>query len=365
MRQLNGDRGIIAVLTALAGSAVLFFCAAIAIDIAALYSERRQLQNGADAAAVAIAQSCVRGLNGTSPTGPCRTALADLAGANALDGRADAVVCGTAPGLGSCPAPVTGSRASCDGPPAGSPPYVEVHTSTRTTGGTLVAPFFARALPGMADYDGVGLGACARSGYGSPSTAVSVLPVTVSQCVVGDYRTRLGGFAPLSLLDAGAAALRPWEIQIELHQDSGPCTTNSSGQTASGNFGFITPDTACSVTTVVGSSLQGKTGNSPPSGCTTSYMTARLAKVAYIPVFSTVAGSGSSVTYIVGYAAFYFTGWQLPGTSHNSILSGQPPCKKPTTCVAGVFVNGLSPTPGPISATSPQPSSLNTVQLLG
>ena len=165
MRELSDDRGVIAVVTALIGSAVLFFCAAIAIDIAALYSERRQLQNGADAAAMAIAQSCVRGLD-TTPATPCDSGSAGpLAGQNALDGLADAVVCGTAPGLGSCPAN-TGSRASCDGPPAGAPPYVEVHTSTRTTEGTLVAPFFATAIPGMADYDGVGLGACARAGYG-------------------------------------------------------------------------------------------------------------------------------------------------------------------------------------------------------
>jgi hypothetical protein len=124
-------------------------------------------------------------------------------------------------------------------------------------------------------------------------------------------------------------------------------------------------DSACSVTTTVGDSLAGKTGNSPPSACTTAYLTARLGQVIYIPVFDTVAGGGSSVTYVVSYAAFYFTGWLLAGSAHDSILSGKPTCKKPTTCIAGVFLSGLSPIPGPISLTSPQPSSFNIVQLLG
>ena len=367
MRELSDDRGVIAILTALVGSVVLFACAAIAIDVAALYSERRQLQNGADAAAVAIAQSCARGLCTRGPA-------SDLADHNTVDGTATVtLVCGSAPGLvglagvGTCPAPDPGSRASCAPLPAGGlPPYVEVHTRTRSADGSdVVAPFFARTIPGNGDYAGTTVGSCARAGYGSPRSAFSVLPVTASQCVVGDFYTQHHGFAPLSVLNQSITAQLPWEIEIELHKSTGPCVTSSSGQNAPGNFGFITPDAACSVTTTVGSSLAGKTGNSPPSGCTTSYLTARLGQVVYIPVFDTVAGSGSGVTYVVGYAAFYFTGWQLAGTSHNSILSGQLPCRKPTTCVAGVFLSGLSPIPGPISLTSPQPSSFNIVQLLG
>jgi hypothetical protein len=371
VRELNGDRGIIAVLTALAGSAVLFFCAAIAIDIAALYSERRQLQNGADAAAVAIAQSCVRGLDLT-PTAPCRTVLTDLAGENALDGLSDAVVCGTAPGLGTCPAANAGSRASCDGPPTGAPPYVEVHTSTRTTGGALVAPFFARALPGMADYDGVGLGACARAGYGTPAApVVSVLPLVVSKCVVDLYFTdHSNRFAPESLLDQSKAAKLPWESEIALHKASGPCSDNASGQTGPGNFGFLTPTSGagCVVTTTVGAPMAGKPGNAPPTVCTDSYLTARLGQIVYIPVYDTVSGSGNNLVYsVVGYAAFYFTGWKLVSSKdHASILTGVLPCPAGNeTCISGVFMRGLQPTPGPVRLPSPANSSANVVQLLG
>ncbi|MHA6794910.1 pilus assembly protein TadG-related protein [Pseudonocardia bannensis] len=366
MRRLTGDRGAVSVLTAVIGSVVLFACAAIAIDVGALYSERRQLQNGADAAAVAIAQSCVRTLGTSSPRCDTSTAPA-LANGNAVDGAARvALVCGTAPGLGTCPLP-TGSGASCDPLPAGAPPYVEVHTRTRNADGSgAVDPIFARTIPGNEDYAGTTVGACARAGYGSPTTVLSVLPITVSQCVVDQYRAQRGGFAPMSLLDSLLSSLLSWQTGIELHTDSGPCSTSSSGQKAPGNFGYLDSDGSCSVTTTVGETLPGDPGNSNPTtlGCTDAYLSSLLDEVVYVPVFDTVTGTGSKVQYhIVGYAAFHFTGWQLAGTSHPSIVTGLLPCAKPTTCIGGAFLHGLQPTPGPIS---PAPDyGATVVQLLG
>jgi hypothetical protein len=352
---VTDDRGAIAVMTAVLGSAVLFACAAIAIDVGALYSEHRQLQNGADAAAVAIAQSCA--------AGACNTGLAaGLADDNAVDATAGvAQVCGTAPGIAGCPA-ATESRASCRSVPAGAPPYVEVHTRTRNAGGSVVAPFFARLIPGNEDYAGTTVGACGRAAYGSPASAVSVLPVTVSQCVVDLYRAEHAGFAPWSLSGSSPSTLSQWDTEIELHQDTGPCSTGSSGQNAPGNFGFLA-SSACSATTTLGATQQGSTGNTNPKtlGCTDSYLSSLLGKVAYIPVFDTVTSGGSY--HVVGYAALRFTGWQLSGTSHNSIATGRLPCAKPTTCVSGVFLRGLQPRPGPIG---PAPDfGATVVQLLG
>jgi hypothetical protein len=366
MLELREDRGAIAVLTAVVGTVVLLSCAALAIDVAALYSERRQLQNGADAAAIAVAQSCARDL--AKPSGRCDTrAAAALADGNAVDGTARvALVCGTAPGLGTCP-PATGSRASCDPPPPGSPPYVEVHTRTRTADGSdVVDPVFARAIPGNEGYDGTTVGACARAGYGSPTTAVSVLPITVSQCVVDQYRAQHGGFAPLSLLDSALSSLGSWQTTIELHKDSGPCSTSSSGQKAPGNFGYLAPDGSCSVTTTVGAAVGGYPGNSNPKslGCTDTYLSSLLGEIVYIPVFDAVTGNGRNTSYhIVGYAAFHFTGWQLSGTSHLSIATGLLPCLKPTTCISGAFLRGLQPAPGPIGSAPDYGATV--VQLLG
>jgi hypothetical protein len=366
VRELTDDRGVIGVLTALILSTVLLACAALAIDVAAFYSERRQLQNGADAAAISIAQSCVRGLASTSA--PCHTGSAGaLADGNAVDGTARvALVCGTAPGLGTCPTG-TGSRASCAPPEAGAPPYVEVHTRTRTADGSdVVDPVFARAIPGNEGYDGTTVGACARAGYGSPTTAVSVLPITVSQCVVDQYRAQHGGFAPMALLDSVLSSLGSWQTTIELHKDSGPCSTSSSGQKAPGNFGYLAPDGSCSVTTTVGAAVAGYPGNSNPKslGCTDTYLSSLLGEIVYIPVFDAVTGNGRNTSYhIVGYAAFHFTGWQLSGTSRPSVVTGLLPCANPTTCIGGAFLRGLQPTPGPISSAPDHGATV--VQLLG
>jgi Flp pilus assembly protein TadG len=64
MRWLKRDEGIVIVLVA-AFLVVLLGIAGLAVDLGALYSERRQLHNGADAAALAVAEDCGRG------TRPC------------------------------------------------------------------------------------------------------------------------------------------------------------------------------------------------------------------------------------------------------------------------------------------------------
>ena len=56
----DDERGASAVLVAILLVPLLGF-AAIALDVGALYVERGQLQNGADAAALAIAQDCSDG----------------------------------------------------------------------------------------------------------------------------------------------------------------------------------------------------------------------------------------------------------------------------------------------------------------
>ena len=59
MRRLKKDEGLVLVLVA-GLLVVLLGMAALAVDLGSLYSERRQLRNGADAAALAIAEDCGR-----------------------------------------------------------------------------------------------------------------------------------------------------------------------------------------------------------------------------------------------------------------------------------------------------------------
>ena len=91
------DEGAVMIWVALM-MVVLLGVGAIVIDIGALYAEKRQLQNGADAAALAVAQDCANG--SCSGYGARADEYADL---NAKDGAANIdLVCGVGPGLPTC-----------------------------------------------------------------------------------------------------------------------------------------------------------------------------------------------------------------------------------------------------------------------
>jgi Flp pilus assembly protein TadG len=78
-RQLADERGAVAAVVAIL-MVPLIGCAAIAVDISSLYSDRAQLQNAADSAALAIATDCAAGACGNS-TATATSALTANAGA--------------------------------------------------------------------------------------------------------------------------------------------------------------------------------------------------------------------------------------------------------------------------------------------
>jgi len=78
----ENEEGVVLVLVAVS-MVVLLGAVALTVDVGRIYQERRELQNGADAAALAVAHDCASGDCGTSQT------TADLyADANATDGSA-------------------------------------------------------------------------------------------------------------------------------------------------------------------------------------------------------------------------------------------------------------------------------------
>ncbi|GAP57481.1 conserved hypothetical protein [Arthrobacter sp. Hiyo1] len=72
------ERGAAGVMVALM-MLTLIGVGAVAVDVGQIYAERAQLQNGADAGALAVASSCAKGSCNTSLAGP-------LANSNANDG---------------------------------------------------------------------------------------------------------------------------------------------------------------------------------------------------------------------------------------------------------------------------------------
>ena len=183
MRRLGGagdDRGAVIVLVAIMLAAgVISGLLAIVADLGQLYAERRVVQNGADAAALALAQHCALEDADCLDTPRARSAAQVLADANAPDARSAVTeVCGTAP-LAQCPTPSTQWN-DCQPVAAAVDHYVRVRAGTQAADGSgSLAPIFASLLvPGAT----VAADACAQSAWGPASSAMTTFPVLLPIC---------------------------------------------------------------------------------------------------------------------------------------------------------------------------------------
>ncbi|MFD1719931.1 TadE/TadG family type IV pilus assembly protein [Amnibacterium endophyticum] len=291
-RRLEDDEGAAAVVMAILMIPVLGI-AALAIDAGALYAEKAGLQNGADAAAVAIAARCAKGLPTCSTTayGSDVTAVA-----NAND-------------------PVDGlqSIVSVTRPTARS---VRVTTGTRTADGAGIAhPFLTamNAMLGTPDRPATSLRATATASWSSPGAADGVLPLAFSLC--GVQSALLGGTKMLLRSD----------------QNNGtPACLAADGHPIAGGFGWLATNGTCRATIKAGDLVASDQGNDLPSVCSGLLSPHSLiGRVVQVPVFDCAAaadgtclsvigqhtGTQSSDRYrIYGFAAFRVTGHRLSGS---------------------------------------------------
>lgn len=335
MRRMRNDDGAVAVLVALL-SVVLFGLGALVMDVGALYSERRQLQNGADAGALAVGQACAGG--------DCGSFLGDARGFandNSLDRFSrvqDGEVCGTAP------------LPACAEPPGDLPGdgYVQVTSRTRdNAGGTLVPPFLAKVL--APDYDGTDVSARATVVWGAPGGIQSELAITFSQCEYERLTRDGAGNTVYATPPYDPALLRT--IYFHDTTQAGRCPAGPSGADLPGGFGWLEADDACTATVENGWAGD-ETGASASQDCKDA-LSALLGKTVLIPVFDNVNGlSGTNGEYhIWSYVGFVLTGWRFPGTRQASSYSTATPnpCAPSQTCLTGFFVEVVAPGSGPVS----------------
>jgi Putative Flp pilus-assembly TadE/G-like len=336
------DRGAVSAIVAiLLGSSVLLGTGALVVDVGRLHVEREQLQSGADAAALAVAKTC-------ATMGSCTTTVAGgYANGNAKDGTsAVTVVCGTGPGLPSCPAEPDNLTACLGNPPVGVP-YVEVRTATRLpNGSTLLPPTFAQSLAGMSGYRGSTVQACSRVAWGPPAGTTGIA-ITVSQC---NWQVMTGN----------GTRFPTDERIIYLHDpqtadpDSTTCPKDPSGKTAPGGFAFLQDNAGdCQTTGSAGTNWDGSTGNSPHACPTVLDAHRSSGQPIPLPVYDSVSSNGTNTTYhIVGFGAFVVTGWNL---SSSSVASNIPAgnaaprpapsyCSGSARCLYGYFTTKLVPT---------------------
>jgi hypothetical protein len=341
------ERGGVAVLVAiLLGGGVLVGMSALAIDVGNMMFERRQLQNGADAASSKLASIC------SGRIGDCNDAatagvLDDLINKNAGDnfGALDKShyaqgQCGRVPTGASMPAcDVAGSFSElvkCPPVPdwlasATNIPYVETYTRTETASGGQ------RLLPFLRQGSGTEVRSCARAAWGPPKKAVT-LPLTFSYCEYEDAIARVGfGNNPIDSTKPykGETALA-LKYKVTGHSTTDPCVAlGHSGMDAPGGFGWL-DQTACEATIDDNGWVPVDTGKSGPLPCITS------GQVVYIPIFNCVSklkvdcdntSGGSNTNYeIDGFAAFYVTAIKdLPGHGDTAV-PGYPGTLADTEC---------------------------------
>jgi Putative Flp pilus-assembly TadE/G-like len=343
-RLRRDERGVVAAIVAIfLGTGVLLGIGALVIDVGQIYQERGELQNGADAAALAVAKSCALGACTPGVAGQ----LADGNASSLTGGTAGVpLVCGSG-SLGGCPAS-TGSIEDCPPPPTGAN-FVDVYTATQTaSGSTLLPPVFATSLLG-ASYQGTTVHACAQAEWGAPSAATAVA-LTISACE-WDQATQQGALFPAGPADTMPAVSFDQVLTLNPGNGTG-CATEPSGADGPGTFGWTADTTGNCTLPVSGSSFPAGTGPSVSASCQQVLRSAQEDEIPIlVPVY--VSADNAAGTYVVqGFADFIVTGYNLlPGFFAADWLNPANTCQGTDYCLTGYFVQGVIPATGSLTST--------------
>lgn len=312
----DSERGTVSVMTALLLVALLGFTALV-VDVGMLYAEKAQLQNGADAAALAVAQECALSLASTN----CATAsplAAGYAKSNANDGLSNIQSVQLNKSAGT----------------------VTVTTGAQQAGGEAnkVSLSFARIL----GFDSAEVGATAGAQWGSPVAGPTVFPAAFSICQV---ENSVGGGLQRLGLHGGSYA-------------NPGCNYGPSGAPVAGGFGWLAqiPGQCGGYIDLLVQEGGSATGNNEPPNCTTVFnkwsteLNAGRRPTVLLPIFNQVTGTGSGANYkISSFAAFEVTGWKFSGGSslpsvfrNTSAYVGSKECTGDCRGIIGKFVRYVS-----------------------
>ena len=292
---------------------------AFAIDVAALYQERRELQTGADAAVLAIAEACVRG-----------EACSDGVAISTADDYADLNATDSAAGIAEVDLDV-GAKS------------IEVTAETEEIdGGTIFSPFFAQVI----GFGGTPVRARASAVWGY-SSGGGGLPLIISDC---EWEREVGKkhdppYDPAKVVtfyfhdgqaaeDCNAQAGQDWDDDDRLP----------------GGFGWLVTSSGCLADVTVDEwSAFEDPGASPSTGCDPSVLVGIVenANPVKIPWFDDVRGLGAGGEYhVAGIGGIYITGYNFGG-QYKYPSAASAPCQGDDRCVSGYLTTVLD-SGGPI-----------------
>lgn len=295
IRRLRSERGASAMLFGLLLIPLLGF-GGIAVDVAALYAEKAQLQNGADAVALEIAIACGKDEAGT---GCAAVDPGGLAGGNAIDGVA---VIGD----------VDIDRVVDE---------VRVTTNSEDLG---VRHPLAAMIPGIGETTVVT--AIGAAEWGIPVRGTT-LALAIGYCEFLDSPPMEGVATPTKIL-----------IEYEtVTRHSCP------GAFAPGGFGWLpSPDCAAEID-IEDPWVLSEPGSSPSgSGCTDTYMATLLGETIFVPIYDEFRGTGRGAEFHISqFAAFKLTGFKVSGGSAYTD-PGAPRCVGSCRGLQGYFMKYVS-----------------------
>lgn len=269
----DSETGGVSVIVALLMVVLLGFTA-IAVDVGMLYSEKAQLQNGADAAALLVAQKCAKD-PADAQCSTTSTLAASIVNGNALDGQSN---------VKSLVLDKVSQKVT-----------VTAGAQEQGKAPNTVTLFFANAL-GIPTAE---VNATASVVWGAPSKGRLILPLAIAQCKLD--------LAPGSV--AGAEQV--------LDMDSGGC-----GEIPGGFSWIEDGDGKCGVTAAAGPPdnpgiwFTSNTGASVPAPCTEADVSTLNGQTVLLPLYDVATGNGSSGKYYVkGFAAFHVTGYHFESKS--------------------------------------------------
>jgi Flp pilus assembly protein TadG len=396
------ERGASVVLVAILTTAVLFAMGAVAVDLGAYYTARGETQNGADAAAVAVARTCAKGSCDTSAGdqyGGLNSGNLDTSG-EVSHGSSPPLPCGNGPGLTACD-PSIENGTICPIKP-GSLNYVDVQVRTEKNGG--VPAFFSAAFGNGRKK----IGACAQAAWG-PRSGGTGFALTMSLCAwqaatangtmyatpAPPYRAnpwppaypnpKVDGKNPVVANPGG-------ENVVEEHGSADNCKSSVSGQNVPGGFGWLSDQANgqtpanCQVTTQAGGFVYSSSGGiggqngicgtrlqSVYDASTGNQVIPNSANPIYLPVFdaacnstgnleavtpttsctSVYPGMPNSSYHIAGYAEFILTGADYNPFHDVSLINGASPCNGGSfSCLYGMFTKNLITDSGDICTSN-------------